>query len=637
MKSKTSFFNGTVFKKNLTRFAPVMVLYTICLLLGMTMMYMDSMNANSKVNFWFAHYMCICVQAMGVVNLFFAPLMAMLLFGDLYNSRMCNALHAMPPTRESYFVTNILSGLTFSLVPTAVMTVLSIPLLNGTVVHNAWQIALLWFAGTNLEFLCFFGLAVLAVFCTGSRFAMAAVYAALNGGAFVVYLLIDTIYTPMLYGVITPDRLCLLLTPIANMLDDTFVEVQGWNELEKLVKGREAEMVANFSVDGNFYNLITYAVAGVVFLVIALLLYRKRNLECAGDAVAFRVLEPVFQIACGVGGAALAVLCMQMFFYSSYRNGTVLLYIFLLCGLIVGWFAGKMLLERSIRVFRLKNWAGLAILTAVAVISLVMTHFDVFGIEDWTPRAEQVKVARFGHYSGNTIELTEKEDIAQIIRLQEMAREDRLEEWGAFPLSYIQSRSEGIEGVSMPSEGFYYGEGGYDVEEEHLYAAPVYIEYELESGRIVSRIYYIWASLEEGDIANKFLSDWDLVWEEARRGWYDEFDINQIYEIRIAGEEVPEELTTTEFAQSLLDAVKADCEAGSMTQSSYFHHGYFYDEEREDYNKIRSLSIEIYTGDEENYTAVGFDIFADSENTLNWLRAHDLLTYEVCEENAYGG
>ena len=39
MKSKTSFFNKTVFKKNLTRFAPVMAVYTLCLILGMMMLY----------------------------------------------------------------------------------------------------------------------------------------------------------------------------------------------------------------------------------------------------------------------------------------------------------------------------------------------------------------------------------------------------------------------------------------------------------------------------------------------------------------------------------------------------------------------------------------------------------------------
>jgi uncharacterized membrane protein YfcA len=35
MKSRTSCFNSVLFRKNLTRFAPVWCLYTLCLLLGM--------------------------------------------------------------------------------------------------------------------------------------------------------------------------------------------------------------------------------------------------------------------------------------------------------------------------------------------------------------------------------------------------------------------------------------------------------------------------------------------------------------------------------------------------------------------------------------------------------------------------
>lgn len=646
MQSRTSFFNKTVFKKNLTRFAPVLAAYTMCLILGLIILYMDGRTTNTAVNFWFANSMGVCIQIMGMVNLFYAPLLAMLLFGDLYSSRMCNALHAMPLRRETWFVTNILSGLVFSMAPTAVMALLSIPLLMGTVVHNAWQIAILWYIGANLEFVCFFGLAVLAVFCTGSRFAMAAVYAALNGGAFVIYMLIQTAYTPMLYGVITPDRLGLLLTPIANMIDDRFVHLQSWNELEKLFRGRENEMVANFWVDENFYNLIAYAVAGLVFMVIALLLYRKRNLECAGDAVAFRVLEPVFQIACGVGGAALAVLFVQMFLIPSFRNNVFMVYLFLLCGLLVGWFAGKMLIERSIRVFRLKNWRGLVVLTVLAVVSLTMTYFDVFGIETWVPDAAKVKSVSFGHNVGYSVEITEKEDIEKIIQLQEMALEDRLETYSSFPLSYVQSRQEGVEGIIMSSgDGFYYGEDGYDRNEEHLYTSPIYMTYEMEDGRTVQRSYYIWASLEEGDIAKQYLSDWDLVWQYARMGWYDEFDLEEIREIRVNGVDVPKELVNTETAQSLLDAVKADCEAGTMTQNSYFHHGYFRipnpdygkQEGAEEYYRQSSINVTIRTGNgkDYDYTAVEFDIFTDSENTLNWLRERDLMKYEIIEETGY--
>ena len=61
MKSKTSFFNKTVFKKNLTRFAPVMAVYTLCLILGMMMLY--QINEEMGRTFWFASRMGECIRS----------------------------------------------------------------------------------------------------------------------------------------------------------------------------------------------------------------------------------------------------------------------------------------------------------------------------------------------------------------------------------------------------------------------------------------------------------------------------------------------------------------------------------------------------------------------------------------------
>ena len=129
MQSKTSFFNKTVFKKNLTRFAPVWGLYLLGLLLWMMMLYADEFAGDGGAQgYWFADHMAEQIQMMAFVNLIYAPVVAALLFGDLYNSRMCNALHAMPLRRESWFLTNVVSGLVFSLLPTAVTALLSVPL-----------------------------------------------------------------------------------------------------------------------------------------------------------------------------------------------------------------------------------------------------------------------------------------------------------------------------------------------------------------------------------------------------------------------------------------------------------------------------------------------------------------------------
>ena len=207
MRSRTSCFNQTVFRKNLLRFAPVWGVYTLCLVMGILLLYT---NGGGMKQFHFARHMTDLVEVMALVNLIYAPIVAALLFGDLYSSRMCNMLHAFPLRRENWFVTHLVSGITFSLVPTAVMAIISFPLLANSIFEGA--VALSWwiFLAANLQFICFFGMAVFCVMVVGNRFAMLAAYGLLNAGACIAYWLIDTVYTPMLYGVITPIpcRIC---------------------------------------------------------------------------------------------------------------------------------------------------------------------------------------------------------------------------------------------------------------------------------------------------------------------------------------------------------------------------------------------------------------------------------------------
>ena len=51
MRSRTSCFNGTVFRKNLTRFAPVMALYTLVLVLLIFMAWSNSGDLERGLNF----------------------------------------------------------------------------------------------------------------------------------------------------------------------------------------------------------------------------------------------------------------------------------------------------------------------------------------------------------------------------------------------------------------------------------------------------------------------------------------------------------------------------------------------------------------------------------------------------------
>lgn len=622
MQSKTSFFNGTLFRKNMARFAPVWLLYTLALLLGVVLMYTENDN-----NFWFASNLGELCHFGSLINLAYAPLVVLLLFGDLYTGRMCNALHAMPMKRGCIFSTNLITGLVFSLLPTAVFCGAAIPLLMQTSVENAWGIALWTFLGLNLSYLCFFGIAVFSALCVGNRFAMIAVYALLNSGAYIAYFLVDSIYTPMLYGVITPSTLAESLTPISNLVGSACLELENYGKFSNRLAQDAGAKAIWWLVKEGWLTQILWAAVGVVFTGLGWLMYRSRKLECAGDTMAAKGLEPVFQIVVSVCGAAFLSLFTTLFIGT--LKGRVQ-YIFLASGLVVGWFAGRMLLERTVRVFRLKNFLGLAALAAVLAGSLALTHYDVLGIETWVPAVEQVQSVTFGYngYRGMSQKLTEDADIEAVLRLQELALEERLETHGTHVI---------LDGERVVA---------YNVDEDvrkHLdyaYSTSIYIYYTLENGREVSREYIIWGDGETGAIVNEYLSRWEVVraasyYQETVAENVGALENSAYTRMSIDGQEVPMEHRGTEAVESLLAAIQADCRDRTMTQRETFHSGHFeYVNEEGETMSFRSFWIEFTTA----FGSSGsFSVFADSENTLKWLADRDLLAYTVHPENSYPG
>ena len=207
MKSRTSFFNPTVFRKNLTRFAPVWIAYSIILLLVMSSIvglrneYSRCLNAADTINY------------MAWANLIYAFVLGQLLFGDLFNSRLCNALHAMPLKRDCWYVTNLLSALVMSLIPNLAVTLIAAPFLG-----SGWIIAVYWLAASFLQFVFFLGTAAVSAMLVGNRFAMLAVYVLMNFLSLLFYWFFATLYEPLMYGIqFTGDEGFILLSPCTQM------------------------------------------------------------------------------------------------------------------------------------------------------------------------------------------------------------------------------------------------------------------------------------------------------------------------------------------------------------------------------------------------------------------------------------
>lgn len=614
MQSRTSFFNGAVFRKNLTRFAPVMALDTLLLVI---MIMLAWSRPGENRGYYFIDQVSHLISLMGYVNLIYGAVVAQLIFGDLFSSRMCNALHAMPLRRECWFVTNAASGLVYSLIPTAVATLVLLPLLTKTIFAGAWKLAFLFFLAANLEFICMFGLAVFSVMMVGSRITMVAGYGLLNFGAPICYWLVDSVYTPLLYGVITPSGLAEKLFPLQYM-SRSFVDTDAsgiFDSFGRILTGVQA----TYSLTEDWRSLWWLALAGIVFTLAALILYKHRSLECAGDAVCSRKLIPVFQVL-----SALFVAVAAEFFLTELvglgDNQEFLKYVLLFIGLLVGWFAGKMLVERSARVFQLRSFVGLGILAAVLAASMGLTKLDVLHLDERLPAQEDIESV-YLNYNGATF--TDSSDIAKILQLNKLVLEDRL--------PYAQGNAFVLENgdyVSMQDSQAAYWQEGDPIPQQRM-RGDILLNYTLKDGRVIRRKYSFWVDSQQGQIAKSLLNRWEVVNSRYRYTYVDgekketlPLLLNEVDDFYCSLDFGRNRDFTREQAESLIQAIQADCQAETMAQQNWYHDGVF---KYLNLDRIPSEDDSIFLSlSGENYDW-SITVYPDSANTVRWLRDNGYL------------
>lgn len=592
MKSKTSSCKKTALRKDFGRFWPVWVGYILCLIV------IQAVQSNSDLEYWYAANMAECIGVMGVVNCGYAVIVAGMLFGDLFNTRMCNGLHSLPLKREQWFSVHVKAGFLFSLIPTALMVPLSEAIIFlYSEMLKGWQIPLLWFAAANIQYIFFFGLAVFCVMCAGSRFAALVVYGILNFFSILVYLLVDQLYTPLLFGVVTMSGIFELLCPVYKILETRFINTERLKNSGTYIDEfgiEQQKIIGSFEIrPENWIYILVLAAIGIALLLMARKMYQKRKLECAGDFLAVRWLEPVFQVV-------FTVLCAAGF------HGMFLLFF----GLIVGWFAGRMFLERSTRVFRLKNFAGFALVAAVMAGSLYVTALDPMDIEDWVPEAEDLQGAtlQMNYRAGYNTE--DPEEIEKLIRLHELALEQK-----------VTVHPDYTDDMYNP----------YDADPE---AAHISLRYTLDNGWLAQRNYYVLADGEGGEIIREFCSRVDVV--IARQEVQDADDLRHelkdVQVVTVNSKKVPAEFITDEFRAALADAIIADCEAGNMVQSGVFHTTPIIEMEHSD-GSLYELSLDLHGTDFWSYLY----IYADCENVLNVLEPTGVIDQIRQEHEDYYG
>ena len=477
MRSKTSCFNGTLFRKNLSRYWPLWGLASFGGAMFPLAMLLELLHDGFR--FWSPletrqAYYTVLSYGVPVISIVYAILCAMAVWSYLYNARSVGMMHTLPIRREGLFVTNVLSGLTMMAIPYAVTGVL---LVLVTMLFGGFEPmgVLVTVLGVMGESLFFFGLATLCAFIVGNVFMLPALYGLLNFIAVLTDFMVNLLAQGFCFGLNssysgTVEWLSPVVYLIQKISPNSTYETQ-WVTDRLGGQRYETSVLTSVTLE-NGWLIAAYAAAGAALLGLAWLLYRRRRSESAGDVVAVGWMKPVFRYGCAVYAAILGGRLLYALLWDSFQSGryfTVLpMILCMIAGGAIGYYAASMLLAKTPRVFK-TTWKGmLAVALGCAALCGAM-KCDLFGVVRRVPDAGSIKEVNL-YAADSNYYLTPGQDDALIEKVR------------ALHQAIISDKDYALTAASAASEAC--------TDREALYAyTTVRFTYTLNSGLKVERQY----------------------------------------------------------------------------------------------------------------------------------------------------
>ena len=646
MRSRTSLFNATLFKKTIVRFWPVWFLYAFVWLLafpagigGALMRSLRMEDPAAAVLYVIAGRPLDAATSAWVPVFVFGAccVTAMAVFSHLYSSRAAAAYGALPIRREAAFCSLALAGLLPLLAANVLVAAaaLAAEALCGELL--LWPI-MTWLGAVSLECVAFFGICAFCAQLTGNLVVLPLLAAAVNVAAWFAEGVVTGLLTTFVYGYshegggvvsllspITGLRRSLVSLPVYEADADglsrlTGYEFQGWTAA------------------------LAYAAAGLVLLVLALLLYRRRRLETAGDAVAVAWLKPIFKYLLSVAGAFGLGYLLFGIVSSTVRYGTAAyaaqLAIFMCVGAFIGYFAAEMLIKKSFQVFSgARRYIGFAAVCLCSALFVVACETGFFGYETRIPaRGEVAAVSVDTSYGGNPARFTSGGGIDQAMELHSalIANQDGHErdmnDYNAGALSPSPATAT----TQVSASDLAYGGAEDDPWADPLSRVGVRFEYELTDGGKLVRYYDLAARGESRDIRaleellntqegieTRNATDFpvtleNITYASVNSGYYPLNDGN--YSV---------ELTAWDAHELYYDCILPDMAEGTIGAVGLI--------EDEKYSRRQydcSIYIDCYErlrtpGAEERFQSFYIDLSRDSTRTLNWLHEHGIYPMSV--------
>lgn len=438
MKSKTSFFNKMIFWKDITRFWP---LWTLQLMIGFfgiiapslsQLSYFESSDAGNKEKLDYMSGIiqgsCLSPYIMGM-----CIIIAISVFLYLTREREAYTIHSFPLKRTQIFTSHYLAGLVMLVLPVLAVQVVLVLIVMAHGISGIISLIGIYILEWMIQIFFFYSLACAVVMLTGNAFMSLVIYGVLNFLVVGVAMLYSMLADLFVYGnqgfsmsALVDNRIIKVFTPVIFFLTHSFHR-DGYG----LYGVEECETYLDFSqYMTDIAKTAVYLIPAVLLVVLAVSLYRIRQLEAAGDMIAFPWGRPVFRIVfvfCSslIFAAAIYAICFGNI-VSNYAYGKIFRIVLMLViiGTVIFYLIGNMILDKTFFIWKRTSYWRMALFVVLMVLGLLEVRNGQMGSH--LPDKSRVQRAsitlEYDGDSGNVYEspvfyLTGRKNIDQVFKL----------------------------------------------------------------------------------------------------------------------------------------------------------------------------------------------------------------------------
>ncbi len=377
MKSKTSFINKGILQNDIKRFIWIGLVYLLGLLLTVPVKILMLFSQEKAFTF---NYDILNNPYIRIFNfnseyhllltLLVPVITGLLLFRYLQSGKAADMIHTLPIKRETLYNTHLLAGSILLLVPIIITALVSWVIINGLGIAYVHTGDILIWTGISLlmNLLLFMCSAAVGMFTGMSSMQGVLTYILLFLPAGLTVLLLHNMKL-YLYGFayIYSNIRAYILSPLSRIVELSYEPIT--------------------TVEVLIYLLITLA-----FYLIGRYLYRHRQLEMAGNAIAFNLLSPVFKY-----GLTFCSMLLFGSYFSAAQYGIGWTYFGYLTGSLLGYFLAEILIKKSFYVFKFAIAKGYVVFALIVVLLIGGLNYDLTGFEKRLPDLADVEEVYFDH------------------------------------------------------------------------------------------------------------------------------------------------------------------------------------------------------------------------------------------------